>query len=93
MSVVSTWELYIKSAVGKLVLPEPVPSFVARLRDAYKIQLIELAETDLIPLAELPLHQRDPFDRALIAQSIARGLVLVSPDMELRRYESAQVLW
>ncbi len=93
MSVVSTWELYVKQAVGKLPLPDPIPAFVARVRDAYDIELIELTETDLMPLADLPLHHRDPFDRALLAQSIARGFVLITPDSVMRRYETAQVLW
>ncbi len=93
MSVVSTWELHLKNAVGKLPLPDPIPAFVARLRDAYRIQLIDLTETDLVPLADLPLLHRDPFDRALLAQSIARSFVLVTPNAQLRRYETAQVLW
>ncbi|MBC5801300.1 MAG: type II toxin-antitoxin system VapC family toxin [Candidatus Eremiobacteraeota bacterium] len=93
MSVISTWELYVKNTVGKLHLPDPIPTFVARVRDAYDIELIELTETDLIPLADLPLQHRDPFDRALLAQSIARGLVFITPDAELRRYERARILW
>jgi len=93
MSVVSTWELYIKNAVGKLPLPDPVPTFVARVRDAYDIEVIDLTEVDLAPLVGLPLHHKDPFDHALLAQSIARSFVLITPDAMLRRYEQAQVLW
>ncbi len=93
MSAVSTWELYVKGAIGKISLPESIPSFVARLRDAYRIELIDLIETDLVPLAHLPLHHRDPFDRALLAQSIARSFILITPDAMLRRYEIARILW
>ncbi len=93
MSVVSTWEFYVKTTVKKLQLPEPIPAFVARLRDAYGIALIDMVETDLMPLERLPMHHRDPFDRVLIAQSIARGFTVVSPDVMLRRYEDAHILW
>ncbi len=93
MSVVSSWEFYVKTSVRKLQLPEPIPAFVARLRDGYGIALIDFTETDLVPLGELPMHHKDPFDRALIAQSIARGFTLVSPDAAMRRYEAAQILW
>jgi PIN domain nuclease of toxin-antitoxin system len=37
----------------------------------------------------LPLHHRDPFDRMLIAQAMARNLVFVSGNRQLLAYEVA----
>jgi PIN domain nuclease of toxin-antitoxin system len=36
--------------------------------------------------AALPFHHRDPFDRLLVAQAIAEGLVLVTSDKKLADY-------
>ncbi len=93
MSPIFAWELYVKIAAGRLTLPEPVQRYVGGLRAAYGIELIDLTESDLMPLAGLPVHYRDPFGRALLAQSIARRMVLISPDPALRKYESVEVLW
>jgi PIN domain nuclease of toxin-antitoxin system len=41
---------------------------------------------------KLPLHHRDPFDRLLIAQAIARDLILVSADGKFENYP-VQQLW
>jgi PIN domain nuclease of toxin-antitoxin system len=36
---------------------------------------------------------RDPFDRMLSAQAIARNLVLISSDSDLHRYQPLQTVW
>jgi PIN domain nuclease of toxin-antitoxin system len=38
-----------------------------------------------------PLH-RDPFDRMLIAQAVAHGLAIVTPDPLIRQYP-VRVIW
>ena len=38
-------------------------------------------------VARLPLLHRDPFDRLLVAQALAEGLVLVTHDDILTRYD------
>ena len=43
-------------------------------------------------LAALPMLHKDPFDRILIAQSVAEGLDLVTDDEPIRRYE-VRVVW
>ena len=35
----------------------------------------------------------DPFDRGIIAQSIARNLVIVTPDDAVRAYPEVRSLW
>ena len=37
--------------------------------------------------AGLPSHHADPFDRMLVAQAQVEGLVLLTPDAALRRYD------
>jgi PIN domain nuclease of toxin-antitoxin system len=41
---------------------------------------------------ELPAVHRDPFDRLLVAQALAHGLSIVTPDAAIRGYPVA-VVW
>src|SRR6188474_3385191 len=87
LSVASIWEAAIEFASGKLPLNSPPARLVeASLRDlAAEILPIEAAHA--VTAASLPLHHRDPFDRALIAQSRCEQITLVSVDEAIRLYE------
>ncbi len=43
-------------------------------------------------MASLPMLHRDPFDRMLVCQALAHGLVLVTPDTLIHQY-NIQTLW
>lgn len=49
----------------------------------------ELAISSLHALGvqKLPLLHRDPFDRMLIAQALTEGLILISADSIMARYD------
>jgi PIN domain nuclease of toxin-antitoxin system len=49
-------------------------------------ELLPLDLPHLLTLEQLPLHHRDPFDRLLVAQSIAESLLLVSADKAFQAY-------
>lgn len=82
-SAVSTAELSIKSALGKLDVAEhllgttPDESFAE----------LPLTSRHAAVLAHLPPHHRDPFDRMLVAQALVEGLVLVTVDERVRAYD------
>jgi len=40
----------------------------------------------------LPALHRDPFDRMLIAQAVAHGLAIVTPDQAIAQYP-VRVIW
>lgn len=88
VSVVSFWEISLKSGLGKLALhgaePEDFPRFVVE------------AGWNILPLSEkiaassgrlprVPAH-RDPFDRLLIWTAINEGFALVSGDEDFPAY-------
>jgi PIN domain nuclease of toxin-antitoxin system len=80
LSLASVWEISIKLSTGKLALPQPPEAFVsAQMRDI-GIALLPIELRHLGPVATLPFHHRDPFDRLLIAQSLVEGVPLVSAD-------------
>lgn len=86
-STVSTWELAIKIAAGKLQLPRPMASMVPEALAADGMQTLPLHNHHCFELARLPMHHRDPFDRMLIAQARQENLTLVTADEMLARYE------
>ena len=92
VSAACVWELAIKSALGKLVLPEPLSTFVPRrLTDQGLIGLpVTLEHAARVEL--LPHHHRDPFDRLLVAQAQVEELALLTVDPELAAYE-VEILW
>lgn len=88
VSVVSAWELRIKSALGKLTMPDDLPAQLAAAR--FEILTITLAHA--LAAGALPPHHRDPFDRMLVAQAQLEGLTLVTHDARMRPYD-VPVLW
>lgn len=86
-SVVSSWEIAIKYAVGKLPLPEPPPSFVEKrlLRDG--LQTLHIEHRHALAVAQLPVHHNDPFDRLLIAQARDESMILATVDSQIKAYD------
>jgi PIN domain nuclease of toxin-antitoxin system len=92
VSVVSLWEMAIKSQLGKLTLPVPLQVFAARLREENRVRTLPVAETHVYAHTALSAIHRDPFDRMLVAQSLSEGLVLVTRDPRIREY-GIPTLW
>ena len=92
LSSVSTWEIAVKTALGRLALPEPVDRFVPTERERHGVDSLPLDEDSVLHLSRLPALHRDPFDRLLICQAIAHGLVVVTPDQDIRQYP-LRTLW
>jgi PIN domain nuclease of toxin-antitoxin system len=82
VSAATVWEISIKQQMNKLNAPEDIESVVEK--------------AGFLPLAmslfhgqqagKLPLHHKDPFDRLLIAQAQAEGLVILTKDEHFPRY-------
>lgn len=92
LSDVSVWELCLKWQAGKLRLPAPPRLWVERQAELWQLERIPLAVEHYYRTTELPDLHRDPFDRLLVAQAIERGMTLVTPDDQVRRYPVA-TLW
>lgn len=86
VSAASVWEIAVKYALGKLPLPSPPRVLVPQIREAHHLEALAFDERDALTVELLPDAHRDPFDRMLIAQAIARGLTILTPDPEFRRY-------
>ena len=91
LSVVSLWEMQIKSQLGKLTLRRPLKELVHLQQSVNGLQLLPVTANHVFLLDELPLIHKDPFDRLIIAQALAENLILVSHDSVFESYQVA--LW
>ncbi|MFO0981469.1 MAG: type II toxin-antitoxin system VapC family toxin [Planctomycetota bacterium] len=92
LSSVSAWEIAIKTALGRLRLPEAPQRYVPRLRAQHGIETLPLAEEAVLHVSRLPDLHRDPFDRMLVCQAIVHGFVILTPDDAITQYP-APTLW
>lgn len=91
LSVVSYWEVVIKSRKGMLPIADPV-SWWDRASALFGGRVLPIRTSHVTALAALPDLHRDPFDRILIAQAVAEGIPLVTKDGQIHAYP-VRVVW
>lgn len=82
-SLGSIWEIAIKRSLGKLDFD---PDLIADTAEADGYAALPILREHLSVVANLPWHHRDPFDRLLVAQSLAEPMSLLTADAALIRY-------
>lgn len=87
LSVVSAWEIAIKHASGRLLLPRPAASFVPEQILLSGVESLDIGLSHVLAAGSLPQHHGDPFDRMLIAQAQVEDLVLVTADRAMSEYD------
>jgi PIN domain nuclease of toxin-antitoxin system len=92
LSIASLWEMAIKTAIGKLALPQPYDIFIPQQLAHNEIEILPISISQLSVVSSLPQHHRDPFDRMLIAQATLEHLPIVSADIHFDAYSIAR-LW
>ena len=92
LSIASLWEIAIKMSLGKLQLDFSFADLVASKLVESDVQIFAITPKHLIVLSELPFHHRDPFDRLIVAQTKAEGMVLLTRDKTLKSY-GVDSLW
>jgi PIN domain nuclease of toxin-antitoxin system len=84
-SVVSIWEIAIKARLGRTsfaVRPDEIASSAL----ATGFVELPLRWQAAAAIADLPMHHRDPFDRAIVAQAISEPVHLYTADRKLIPY-------
>jgi PIN domain nuclease of toxin-antitoxin system len=92
LSAASSWEISIKSALGKLRLPSTPSRLVPEAMAAQGIRPLPITHTHALAVSALPLHHKDPFDRLLIAQAKAEGMTILTADRSFAQY-GVEVFW
>lgn len=92
LSAASSWEIALKCAAGRLKLADDPAILVPRERGRHGIEELPVTEADALAAGRLPDLHRDPFDRLLVAQALARGFPILTPDEQIGRYP-VRTLW
>jgi PIN domain nuclease of toxin-antitoxin system len=92
LSVVSLWEMAVKSRAGKLELKASVRATVEAQQERNALRLLPVEPSHVWALDELPGVRGDPFDRLLAAQAAHEGMVLVTRDARMRELR-VRTLW
>lgn len=91
LSVVSVWESIVKHQLGKLPLPAPPETYLAKQRNLHQIASLALDEASVAQLTKLPPLHRDPFDRMLICQAVQNDLVIATVDAAIHAYSVSTI--
>ena len=91
VSIASIWEIAIKMNIERLNLDYPFKDIKPKLRFE-NIEILSISFSHTQQILNLPLHHRDPFDRMIIAQSIAENLTIISKDKNFSLYP-IKLLW
>jgi PIN domain nuclease of toxin-antitoxin system len=86
LSVVSLWEIQIKSQLDKVRLRLPLSELVKAQQEANGMTILSLNAPHVYALGELPPIHKDPFDRMLVAQAKVEKVRLVTNDEVVRKY-------
>ena len=86
LSAASAWEIAIKCASGKLVLPAPPASYIRERAAREDFRVVDIRLEHALIAGSLERHHDDPFDRMLVAQCIVDGFRLVTADHRLAAY-------
>lgn len=92
LSAASSWEISIKSAVGKLRLPEPPAVYVPKRLAAQGIRSLPITHAHALGVSNLPRSHSDPFDRLLVAQAQAEKMTILTADHAFEHYR-VQMVW
>jgi PIN domain nuclease of toxin-antitoxin system len=91
-SAASTWELAIKASLKRIHFNSPLAEYLPQKLESEGIGSLPITTHHAAAVESLPRHHHDPFDRLLVAQAVVEGVVLLSADKIMRRYD-VEVVW
>jgi len=92
LSAASSWEIAIKTALGKLELPSAPDRFVPEQLAQDGIDPLAVEHAHALRVARLPPHHSDPFDRLLVAQAQLERCAFLTADPQILAYD-VEVVW
>ena len=91
VSIVSMWEIAIKSSIGKLEIKSSI-SKIAETCENEQFDILPIKPFHLDEIGQLPAIHGDPFDRLIISQAVSENLVIITKDGTIPMY-NVKVLW
>jgi len=82
VSSISIWEIFIKAKIGKIRIPEGLSEAIGH----QDMMPLPFTAAHAKQASFLPMHHKDPFDRALLGQAVEEKLIFITADTTLRQY-------
>ena len=86
ISVISVWETAMKQALGRKDFQVDAGLLRADLLNEGYVEIL-VESRHALEVRNLPKLHRDPFDRMLVAQSRVEGLVFLTSDEDICKYQ------
>ena len=86
LSAASSWEIAMKTRLGKFQLPEPPGRYVPKRVLEQGIRSLPINQDHSLRVYDLPSHHADPFDRMIIAQAMVEQMTVLTSDREFEKY-------
>jgi PIN domain nuclease of toxin-antitoxin system len=97
VSTVSFWEISLKTRLGKFSFENINIKDFPKYAKNMDFTIIDLQENEAITFHELSLkkNHKDPFDRMLIWQAIAKNMIMLSKDELFEQYkkDGLKLIW
>ena len=92
LSAASAWEIALKCAKGRLMLPEAPDTYFAERMTHYRFLPLPITHIHALQVYALPAIHTDPFDRLLVAQAQIEAMPLLSGDADIHQYQ-VEIIW
>ena len=86
VSVISGFEIAVKTRNGKLELPDHVDAWFEQVAEHHGLTVLPLELDVCLTAAGLPAIHNDPFDRFIIAIAKQHDLIVVTRDERFEKY-------
>ena len=83
MSSMSIAEIMIKKSIGHLDFDGDILAIL----DEMGIDILDFDAKSALLLGMLPMHHKDPFDRMIISQAIAKKYKIITVDKKFAQYD------
>jgi len=97
VSVVSFWEIALKTSIKKFFIDGIVTSDLPEYARKMDFRILELKARETCTFANLSLkdNHKDPFDRMIIWQAITENIALISKDKMFDQYkdDGLRLIW
>ena len=92
LSATSAYEIAVKTARGRMTLPEPAESYVSSRLASEGFTPLPIQIAHAVRAGTLPPIHGDPWDRLLVAQAQVEGVPILTADPAIARYE-VETIW
>ena len=87
LSIVSVWEIAIKTSLGKLTDFEGGVKEFLTVAANMPIHILPVEPSYIEAIERLPFIHRDPFDRMIVATAIMEHMAILTSDENILKYD------